>query len=129
MHVSVQKFTTTTWSRSSAGPSGSELSHPVAARSEGMCTWAITTAASRLDDSPRARELPGPDAGTGRHHVPKRGPSDQGPTGDSRGATDQWRREAPAKSKPTDGGQHEQHPRRHRHFDGYGGGLDDSHGA
>src|SRR3954468_3788178 len=30
MHVSVQKFTSTTWPRSSVGPSGSELSHPVA---------------------------------------------------------------------------------------------------
>ena len=38
MHVSVQKFTRTTWPRSSAGPSGSELSHPVAPPSEGMCT-------------------------------------------------------------------------------------------
>ena len=38
MQVSVQKFTRTTWPRSSAGPSGSELSHPVAPPSEGMCT-------------------------------------------------------------------------------------------
>ena len=30
MHVSVQKFTSTTRPRCSAGPSGSELSHPVA---------------------------------------------------------------------------------------------------
>ena len=31
------KFTRTTCPRSSAGPSGSALSHPVAASSEGMC--------------------------------------------------------------------------------------------
>jgi hypothetical protein len=37
MHVSVQKFISTTWPRSSAGPGGSELSHAVAAPSEGMC--------------------------------------------------------------------------------------------
>ena len=42
MHVSVQKFTTTTWPRSSAGPSGSELSHSVAPPSEGMCTARMT---------------------------------------------------------------------------------------
>jgi len=36
MHVSVQKSTRTTWPRSSAGPGGSELSHPVAPPSEGM---------------------------------------------------------------------------------------------
>ena len=36
MHVSVQKSTSTMWPRSSAGPSGSELSHPVAPLSEGM---------------------------------------------------------------------------------------------
>ena len=38
MHVSVQKFTSTTWPRSSAGASGSEPTHPVAPSSEGMCT-------------------------------------------------------------------------------------------
>src|SRR5215216_1288800 len=38
MHVSVQKFTSTTCPGSSAGPSGSELSHPVAPSSEGMWT-------------------------------------------------------------------------------------------
>ena len=38
MQVSVQKFTRTTWSRSSAGESGSELSHSVAPPSAGMCT-------------------------------------------------------------------------------------------
>ena len=37
MHVSVQKFTSTTRPRSSAGPSGSELSHSVAPPSGGMC--------------------------------------------------------------------------------------------
>jgi hypothetical protein len=37
MHVSVQTFTRTTWPRRSAGPSGSELSYPVAPPSEGMC--------------------------------------------------------------------------------------------
>ena len=42
MHVHVQKFTRTTWPRSSAGPSGSELSHAVAPPSEGMCTCANT---------------------------------------------------------------------------------------
>src|SRR3954469_14734247 len=54
--------------------------------------------------SPRTREPPGPDPGTGRHHDPKREPSDRGPTGDSRGATDQRRREAPPKAnRPTEG--------------------------
>ena len=38
MHDSVQKFTRTTWPCSSAGPSGSELSHPVAPPSEGICS-------------------------------------------------------------------------------------------
>src|SRR5882724_9886589 len=38
MHVSVQKSTRTTWPRSSAGPSGSEFSHPVAPPSDGMWT-------------------------------------------------------------------------------------------
>src|SRR5215217_2581483 len=38
MHVQVQKFTRTTWSRSSAAPSGSELSHSVAPANEGRCT-------------------------------------------------------------------------------------------
>src|SRR5215218_9693692 len=42
MQVSVQKSTRTTWPRSSAGPSGLELSHSVAPPSEGMCTWANT---------------------------------------------------------------------------------------
>src|SRR4051794_39260419 len=37
MHVNVQKSTRTTCPRSSAGPSGSELSHVVAPSSEGMC--------------------------------------------------------------------------------------------
>src|SRR6266508_4255959 len=36
MHVSVQKSTRTTWPRSSAEPSGSELGHPVAPPSEGV---------------------------------------------------------------------------------------------
>src|SRR4029077_14977947 len=36
MHVSVQKFTSTTRPRSPAGSSGSELSHPTAPASEGM---------------------------------------------------------------------------------------------
>src|SRR5215210_5163391 len=35
MHVRVQKFTSTTRPRSSAGPSGSELSHPVAPSNPG----------------------------------------------------------------------------------------------
>src|SRR5215213_8916012 len=35
MHVSVQKFTSTTRPRSSAGPSGSEFSHPVAPSNAG----------------------------------------------------------------------------------------------
>src|SRR5215213_1580479 len=77
MHVSVQKFTTTTWPRSWAGPSGSELSHPVAARSEGMCTWAITDSSVPLRLVPRAREPPGHDPGIGRRPE-VRGPSDQG---------------------------------------------------
>src|ERR671914_165724 len=38
MHVHVQKFTRTTCPRSSAGPSGSELSQAVAPPSDGMCT-------------------------------------------------------------------------------------------
>src|SRR6516225_848021 len=38
MHVRVQKFTSTTWPRRSAGPSGAELSHSVAPSSEGMRT-------------------------------------------------------------------------------------------
>jgi hypothetical protein len=38
MHVSVQKFTSTTWLRSSAGPSCPELTHPVAPSRDGMCT-------------------------------------------------------------------------------------------
>src|SRR5436305_14831801 len=38
MHVSVQKFTSTTWPRRSAGPSGSELSHSGTPSREGMCT-------------------------------------------------------------------------------------------
>src|SRR5215203_2756757 len=38
MHVHVQKFTTTTWPRSSAVPSGSELSHSVAPANAGRCT-------------------------------------------------------------------------------------------
>ena len=42
MQVSVQKSTSTTWPRSSAGPSGSELSHSVAPPSEGMYTRANT---------------------------------------------------------------------------------------
>ena len=42
MQVSVQKFTSTTCPRSSAGPSGSELSHPVAPSSAGMCTRSTT---------------------------------------------------------------------------------------
>ena len=42
MHVQVQKFTRTTRPRSSAGPSGSELSHAVAPPSEGRCTCAST---------------------------------------------------------------------------------------
>src|SRR5215211_2992313 len=37
MQVSVQKFTRTTWPLSTAEPSGSELSHPVAPPNEGMC--------------------------------------------------------------------------------------------
>src|SRR4051794_7312579 len=37
IHVSVQKSTRTTCPRSSAGPSGAELSHSVAPPSEGMC--------------------------------------------------------------------------------------------
>ena len=44
MHVHVQKFTRTTWPRSSAGPSGSELSQSGALPSEGMCTDAETDA-------------------------------------------------------------------------------------
>jgi hypothetical protein len=36
------KFTRTTRPRSSAGPSGSELSHSVVPSSEGMCTRAST---------------------------------------------------------------------------------------
>ena len=42
MQVSVQKFARTTWPRSSVGPSGSELSHPVAPPSVGICTRAST---------------------------------------------------------------------------------------
>src|SRR5690349_21305852 len=38
MQVQVQKFTRTTRPRSSAGPSGSELSHSVAPCRDGMCT-------------------------------------------------------------------------------------------
>src|SRR5688500_5633158 len=38
MHVHVQKFTRTTRPRSSAVPSGSELSHSVAPANEGRCT-------------------------------------------------------------------------------------------
>ena len=37
MQVNVQKLTSTTWPRSWAGPSGSELSHSVAPPSDGMC--------------------------------------------------------------------------------------------
>jgi hypothetical protein len=36
MQVRVQKFTTTTWPRSAAGSSGSELRQPVAPPSDGM---------------------------------------------------------------------------------------------
>ena len=49
MHVHVQKFTRTTWPRSSAGPSGSELSHAVAPPSEGMCTCANTARRQRSE--------------------------------------------------------------------------------
>ena len=42
MHVRVQKFTRTTWPRSSAGPSGAELSHSVAPPSGGMCRGSTT---------------------------------------------------------------------------------------
>ena len=38
-----EKFISTTWPRSSAGPGGSELSHAVAAPSEGMCSRSKTT--------------------------------------------------------------------------------------
>ena len=42
MHVSVQKFTRTTWPGRPAGSSGSELSRPVAPSSGGMCTRPTT---------------------------------------------------------------------------------------
>src|ERR1700742_3872811 len=47
MHVSVQKFTSTTCPRKSAGPSGSALSHPVAPPNEGTCTLMVLTTLSR----------------------------------------------------------------------------------
>src|SRR5215216_7805691 len=56
MHVSVQKFTSTTCPRSSAGPSASELSHPVAPSSEGM--WTREKTAMGLANRPeRCSEL------------------------------------------------------------------------
>ena len=42
MQVKVQKLTSTTWPRSWAGPSGSELSHSVAPPSDGMCSLLST---------------------------------------------------------------------------------------
>src|SRR3954469_17285867 len=47
MHVSVQKSTSTTRPRNSAGPSGSELSHPVAPPSDGMRTCVNTVALAK----------------------------------------------------------------------------------
>jgi len=38
MHVSVQKFTRTTWPRSSAGPSGSDPSHSATPANGGICS-------------------------------------------------------------------------------------------
>src|SRR6476661_4306118 len=55
MQVQVQKLTRTTFPCSSAGPSGSELSHPVAPSREGMCTrWnrLIQVSAQRAERSP-----------------------------------------------------------------------------
>ena len=48
MHVSVQKSTRTTWPRSSAGMSGSELSHAVAPSIEGMRSRSVAVIPSLL---------------------------------------------------------------------------------
>src|SRR4051812_1236883 len=66
MQVSVQKLTSTTWPRSSPGPAGSVLSHPVAPPRDGMRrrSWSMAGASPRrrrfapghtLDDSLAAR--------------------------------------------------------------------------
>src|SRR4051812_17047824 len=61
MHVSVQKSTRTTWPRSPAGSSGSELSQVVAPVSGGMCTGADIANSVLLGDVSRR----GPRRGSG----------------------------------------------------------------
>src|SRR5689334_20450087 len=61
MQVSVQKFTSTTRPRKSAGPSGSELSHPAAPSNRGMSSRSGTSSLPQRAE--RGAELFGEELG------------------------------------------------------------------